>query len=144
MKAYVIKDKETGEYQIYDEARMLFSKYLFKADIFWDYETTIIDCPSFCEVVEITIAEGNLEKQLAEREKTIKEINKAYIETYKREREKDKENEVLRKALELACEHITDAIEMLRSAGKQDWAGVLDDNADYFIQQAKESMNEQV
>ena len=53
-----------------------------------------------------------------------------------------KENEVLRKALELACEQITDAIEMLRSASKQDWAGVLDDNADYFIQQAKEQRDE--
>ena len=52
------------------------------------------------------------------------------------------ENAVLKKALELACEHITDAIEMLRSASKYDWAGVLEDNADYFIEQAKESIDE--
>lgn len=44
----------------------------------------------FCKVCE------GYEKQLAEKDNLIKEINQAYIETYKREREKDKEIEELK------------------------------------------------
>lgn len=115
MKAYVIKDKETGEYKIYDEVRMLFSNYIFNADIFWDYEIALMDCPSFCEVVEITIVEGDLEK----------------------------ENEVLRKALELYSQEFKyDCNKCPREVWEKcDGFCNMKKVIDYFIQQAKEQVD---
>ena len=77
MKAYVIKNED--EYLMQNsENRLYFTKYLDKAEIFSDYELAKCDCFSCCEVVEITITEGDLEK----------------------------ENKILKKALELACKNI--------------------------------------
>ena len=53
------------------------------------------------------------------------------------------ENETLMlKALSLACEELDDAKDMLREAGKNDWAGVLNVSADYFIQKAEAKLKE--
>lgn len=99
---YVIKNKE-GKY---------YSRNLLNPDNFL-FENRLVDCEFFateeiarfeitfnelkdCKVVEITIAEGDLNQQLAEKDNLIKEINQAYIETYKRERKKDKEIEELK------------------------------------------------
>ena len=77
MKAYVIKNED--EYLMQNsENRLYFTKYLDKAEIFSDYELAKCDCFSCCEVVEITIAEGDLEQEIA----------------------------VLKRALELACEDL--------------------------------------
>lgn len=43
----------------------------------------------------------------------------------------------LYRALELAVEQLEDAKEMLREAGKNDWANTLDISCDYFIARAK-------
>lgn len=118
MKAYVIKNEEGKYWQWLFNNEPDWEEKLYNGFMHYsqkDAEKSIEQWQlEDCEVVEITIAEGDLEKQLAEKdkeladwkdgtmivkyekmleekEKTIKEINKAYIETYKREREKDKE-----------------------------------------------------
>ena len=45
---------------------------------------------------------------------------------------------ILEKALELAVEELDDAKDMLRDAGKNDWAGMIDTSVDYFKARAKE------
>ena len=44
------------------------------------------------------------------------------------------------KALELAVEQIDDAKDMLRDAGKNDWAGMIDTSVDYFKARAREML----
>lgn len=89
MKAFVIKNKE-GEY--FDKENCFFfgPDYACCKHIYYtiDDAKRHIDYYGLkdCQIVEITIAEGDLEQQLAEKDNLIKEINKAYIETYKRKR----------------------------------------------------------
>lgn len=59
--------------------------------------------------------------------------------------EQDKENQQLRqqlarteKALELAVEQLDDAKDMLRNAGENNWAGMIDTSVDYFKARARE------
>lgn len=47
---------------------------------------------------------------------------------------------VSEKALELACNELDDAKDMLRECGKTDWAGTLNTSIDYFKARAKEMM----
>ena len=44
------------------------------------------------------------------------------------------------KALELAVEQLDDAKDMLRDAGKNDWAGMIDTSVDYFKARAREML----
>ena len=70
MKAYAIKNKD-GKYKrediieyIWKEATSYFSKDIRCADIFTEEEMAKCYCPKDCKVVEITIAEGDLKKEI--------------------------------------------------------------------------------
>ena len=94
-----------------------------------------------CEVVEITIAEGDLEQEI-DLLKSIVKLDHPEIEKVKHfesglmfildkcVESKAQENELLKKALELACKKFI-----------RDEVGMLTDTElyDYFIEQAKES-----
>lgn len=112
MRAYVIKNKEGKYFCGFD--------YFAGIDIFSEriidglntQTPTLKHCREEikdfdlkdCEPVKITIAEGDLQK----------------------------ENEVLRRALELACDEL------------DTWHRSCDNRPDYFMQQAKEQRDEQV
>lgn len=102
MKLYVIKNKE-GEYL--QRGLYCFSKHLENADIFYDYEMAQCECLSYCKVIEVTIAEGDLEKQLAEKDEKIKRYEKHDNYAYNISRlenllkEKNKEVEKLQRML---------------------------------------------
>ena len=53
------------------------------------------------------------------------------------------QSNVIERALTYACEELEDAKEMLREAGKPDWANVLNTSEDYFKAKAKELKDEQ-
>lgn len=120
MKAFVIKNKE-GKY--YDCWAMDFTDIINECAIYQDKQTAENDiknciknneylgCKNDCEVVEITIAADNLQK----------------------------ENEVLHRALELACENVSIVkviTEIIDTDGKTE--ATIDDVVNYYIQQAKE------
>lgn len=73
MKTFVIKNKEgkycTGEFNKNDE--YIFTENLIYAEKYYKDTFAQSFCPKDCEVVEITIAEGDLEQQLAEKDKCI-------------------------------------------------------------------------
>jgi hypothetical protein len=87
MKAYVIKNKE-GEYKrediieyIWKETTSYFSKDIRCADIFTEEEMAKCYCPKDCKVVEITIAEGDLEKEIRKQVcDEIRELAHDYME----------------------------------------------------------------
>lgn len=113
---------------------------------------------------------ADLEAKLAEKDKAIENWKTMYqsvmqschngIEEYKRLREQiaewerdsnatlneyraiKYENKQLNKALELAVQQLDDAKDMLREAGKPDWANTLDASAYYFKARAKEMKDE--
>lgn len=82
MKAYVIKNKEGkyfagfDNYNVFVTEKDITNAVMYRADRYEKYE--LENSPEFedCEVVEITIAEGDLEKQLAEKDKEIKRQQK--------------------------------------------------------------------
>lgn len=79
MKAYVIKNKE-GKYKTESvgvEMQSYFLRDICCSEIFTDYECACCYCPSDCEVVDITIAEGDLEKKV--RKQICDEFKKAII-----------------------------------------------------------------
>ena len=80
MKAWVIKNKE-GEYKredvieyVWKETTSYFSKDIRCADIFTEEEMAKCYCPKDCEVVEITIVEGDLEQEIEELKTRISEL----------------------------------------------------------------------
>ena len=90
MKAYVIKNKE-GKYFVTDD---IFGENILNAYI-WVKEQYAklhigLNHIKDCEVVEITIAEGDLEKQLAEKDEEIERLrnfkwdinNALYMDAY--------------------------------------------------------------
>lgn len=54
MKVYVIKNKQTKEYQT---EVMDFIPDIRQADIFIDYNVALVYCPSDCEVIECVLME---------------------------------------------------------------------------------------
>ena len=122
MKAFVIKENE-----LYSRNKTDFVKYLFAAKIFLskedaeNYKKDISDNEN-CEVVEITIAEGDLEH----------------------------ENEILKRALKLACQTIKEIMPtrplyicgeaIAERLGIPMTSEIKD--YDYFIEQAKENKDE--
>ena len=88
MKSYIIKSKEglyLSKYYNYDYSRVdgyykrvCWTNNLLNAKIF--KKEPILKNESDCEVIEITIAEGDLEQQLAEKDKKIEEL-KTKLET---------------------------------------------------------------
>lgn len=85
MKVYVIKSKQTKEYQT---VVMDFIPDIRQSDIFIDYEVALAYCPSDCEVVECELMEKTeladytkqVRKEVCEE---IREICKLNIRTYK-------------------------------------------------------------
>ena len=76
-KAFVIKNKQ-GKYLISIDSnhKEHFGKDLFSAEKFHCKGNAKAFCPKDCEVVEITIAEGNLEQQLAIIKKALLKASK--------------------------------------------------------------------
>lgn len=66
MKVYVIKSKQTKEYQT---VVMDFIPDIRQSDIFIDYEVALAYCPSDCEVVECELMEKN---QLTDHSKQVR------------------------------------------------------------------------
>lgn len=78
MKVYVVKNKQTKEYQT---VVMDFIPDIRQSDIFIDYEVALAYCPSDCEVVECELLEKN---QLADYTKQVrKEVFASLKEKYK-------------------------------------------------------------
>lgn len=96
MKAFVIKNKE-GKYwnTSFDyEGKPLLTDDIVDAMPYDDFDIQMVKCPKDCEVVEITIAEGDLEK----------------------------ENKVLNKALYWACNYIIQLVDKDVHALSHEWA----------------------
>lgn len=66
MKVYVIKNKQTKEYQT---VVMDFIPDIRQSDIFNDYEVALSYCPSDCEVIECSLMEKT---ELAEHDKQVR------------------------------------------------------------------------
>lgn len=79
MKVYVIKSKQTKEYQT---VVMDFIPDIRQSDIFIDYEVALAYCPSDCEVVECELMEktelADYTKQV--RKEVCEEIRKTLFE----------------------------------------------------------------
>ena len=124
MKAYVIKNKE-GKY--YCGFSFIISSDKFEndikdANIFEKYELNMFKLTKDCTIVPITIYEGDLEE----------------------------ENRVLKKALKLACEELETRDEGKTHARlfiqkiKNNYLGDNVGYEEYFIQQAKEIMKDEM
>ena len=75
MKVYVIKDKQTQEYQT---VVMDFISDIRQSDIFIDYEVALAYCPSDCEVVECELIEKT---EFADHDKQVrKEVVKQVLD----------------------------------------------------------------
>ena len=84
MKAYVIKNKEGKYKEPHLDIREFYTDILAEAEIWIERKDAEYFCPQDCEVVEITIAEGNLEQRLAEKDKEIESL-KQQIENNQRQ-----------------------------------------------------------
>ena len=73
MKVYVIKSKQTKEYQT---VVMDFIPDIRQSDIFIDYEVALAYCPSDCEVVECELMEKT---ELADYTKQVRKEEKIKI-----------------------------------------------------------------
>lgn len=83
-----------------------------------------------------------MHKKLLKKDREIEKYKRVYANTNNRLIEKEKQLAITEKALELAVEELDDAKDMLRDAGKNDWANTLDTSADYFKTKAKEMKSE--
>lgn len=84
MKVYVIKNKQTKEYQT---EVMDFIPDIRQSDIFIDYEVALAYCPSDCEVVECELIEKT---ELADHDKQVrKEVCEEIKEKVKKLIDKD-------------------------------------------------------
>lgn len=92
MKVYIIKNKQTKEYQT---VVMDFSPDIRQSDIIIDYEVALAYCPSDCEVVECELLEKN---ELADHDK---KVSAEVVE----------ENQALKERWEKLKEYITQKIE---------------------------------
>ena len=136
-KAFVIKNKEGKYYQrCYNQSPFtddLFdaNKYQYKeeAEKILNNSFTLVDT---LEVVEITIAEGDLEqenKQLKEQLEEIRKSQKITFETLL----------ITDKALELATNYCQKEIDG-DGIGMQDIQAIYEIGTEFFINKAKESM----
>lgn len=105
MKCYGIKSKDgkyISKFHNYDYRKIKgeqkqpsYTSEICNAMLFKDYETATLGCCSDMEVVEISILEGDAEKQLEQKDKEIKRLlknaqlrKKAYNAKYKQFQEK--------------------------------------------------------
>lgn len=128
MKAYVIKNKE-GKYfdrkeRVFCELDYVCCEHIYD---FIDDAKCDIDCKKLkdCEVVEITIAEGDLEKQLAEKDNEIdnlKELRKFEVEDKKELRENRLQEVIkLEKELEKKDKEIEELKTRISELQDKDW-----------------------
>lgn len=113
MKCYGIKNKDgkyISKFHNYDyrkikgeQKQTSYTSEICNAMLFKDYETATLGCCSDMEVVEISILEGDAEKQLEQKDKEIKRLlknaqlrKKAYNAKYKQFQEK-REQEIRHK-----------------------------------------------
>lgn len=102
MEAYIIKSKE-GKYLDDTQQQPFFvTEDICKTRLYRTFEKAREICSKKinCEVVEVTIAEGDLEQQLAEKEKEIKRQIAVNKEMDKMIGEKDKEIEELKTSID--------------------------------------------
>lgn len=151
MKAFVIKNKE-GKYfagfnnlNVFVTEKDITNAVMYRADRYEKYELENALEFKDCEVVEITIAEGDLEENFEkehdkliddfqqEREKLCKQIK---VESDARKRFV-KELKVYKEALKLACDYVLDEWAGTEMGEKADKLGGFEN---YFIEQAKENI----
>ena len=116
MKVYVIKSKQTKEYQT---VVMDFIPDIRQSDIFIDYEVALAYCPSDCEVVECELMEKteltDYTKQV--RKEVCEEIRKTLFEYLKVNSMEELENLSLLDST-LTYDVITDKLDQLQGETK--------------------------
>ena len=96
MKAYVIKNKEGKYKEPHLDIREFYTDILAEAEIWIERKDAEYFCPQDCEVVEITITEGDLEQELNKYKSLYIENEKVVDYQHDKLSEKDKEIEELK------------------------------------------------